>query len=50
MVYDSWEFMVWHVDEAIEAGEWDECSDILHSGRMAVVVNGLPRIIEGTIH
>jgi hypothetical protein len=49
-VYDSWDYFVWHVEEAEATGDWLECSEMLHSGYMAIEVDGLPRLIEGTIH
>jgi hypothetical protein len=39
------------VGEAAEDDkEWDLLSGWLHSGMAAILVNGLPRVIYGTVH
>jgi hypothetical protein len=48
--YDSWEAFANHVGRSQEDGEWEELQQYLHAGFMAIVVDGLPRFIEGTIH
>ena len=50
ITYDDWDFFVACVRFAQEGGHWADLSDALHSGNMAICVNGLPRIIHGTIH
>ena len=50
IVYDSWDFFAQCVGQAQRVGEWDQLSEILHSGFMAIQVDGLPRVIDGTVH
>jgi len=49
-VFESWECMVRCINEAIEESEWDDLSASMHSGIMAIEVNGIPRVIDGAIH
>lgn len=49
-VFEDWNCFVRFCSEAIEEGEWHECSEYLHSGHMAILVEGIPRLINGTIH
>jgi hypothetical protein len=48
-VIEDWDGLVKMVGEATD-NEWGILSDWLHSGMAAVLVNGLPRVIYGTIH
>jgi hypothetical protein len=49
-VFEDWGRMVNLYEEAVSAGEWDLFQECIHSGAMAILVDGLPRLIEGTIH
>jgi hypothetical protein len=49
-VIEDWACLVRIVDEAAEDKEWGLLSDWLHSGMAAILVDGLPRVIDGTIH
>jgi hypothetical protein len=48
-VIESWVCLESLVGEAAEDREWDLLSDWLHSGMMAILVDGIPRVINGTI-
>jgi hypothetical protein len=50
IVYESWQFFVDCVGQAQESGDWLELSEYLHSGFFAILVDGLPRVIDGTVH
>jgi hypothetical protein len=50
IVFESWGCFVRACDEAIEANEWADLSDRLHAGYMAILVDGIPRVIDGQIH
>jgi hypothetical protein len=49
-VLEDWACLERIVGEATEDNEWSILSDWLHSGMAAVLVNGLPRVIYGTVH
>jgi hypothetical protein len=49
-VFDNWDAFVSYVGQAQENGDWQELHEYLRTGYMAITVNGLPRLIEGTIH
>jgi hypothetical protein len=50
-VLEDWACLERIVGEAAEDDkEWDLLSGWLHSGMAAILVNGLPRVIYGTIH
>jgi hypothetical protein len=49
-VLENWACLERIVNEATEDNEWGLLSDWLHSGMAAVLVNGLPRVIYGTVH
>jgi hypothetical protein len=49
-VFGDWAYLERIVGEAAEDKEWELLSDWLHSGMTAILVNGLPRVIYGTIH
>jgi hypothetical protein len=50
IVFEDWSCFVRACDEAVEANEWAELSDNLHAGYMAILVDGIPRVIDGKIH
>jgi hypothetical protein len=49
-VFEDWACMVRFIGEAIDADDWGLCSECLRSGGMAIAVNGIPRVIDGTVH
>jgi hypothetical protein len=50
-VIGDWAYLESIVSEAAEDNyRWELLSDWLHSGMTAILVNGLPRVIYGTIH
>jgi hypothetical protein len=49
-VFESWDFLVDFIGQADEVGDWEELSGFLRSGFMAIMVNGIPRLIETAIH
>jgi hypothetical protein len=49
VVFEDWSCLVRFVGEAIAEDEWAECSEYLHGGYMAILVDGLPRVINGTV-
>ncbi len=50
LVFADWEGFARCCAEAVEADEWAEFSHALHTGHLAIVVDGLPRVIDGTVH
>jgi hypothetical protein len=49
-VIEDWNCLVKIVCEAEEYKEWGLLSDWLRSGMAAILVDGLPRVIDGQIH
>jgi hypothetical protein len=49
-VFEDWACMVRCLNEAIEDGELDLFLHCLHTGGMAILVDGIPRVIDGQVH
>jgi hypothetical protein len=50
LIFEDWACMVRCLKEATDEGELASFLDALHSGEMAILVDGIPRIIDGAIH
>jgi hypothetical protein len=49
-IIEDWACLERIVGEAAEDKEWELLSDWLHSGMAAILVDGLPRVINGTVN